>query len=922
MLKLAINDYIENQTAFFSFDKVSDFFTSKSVAEYFNIKRNTASHYLNQLHNEGVLIKINTRPVYFLHKKAFESQFYSVNKNTFNTLAELKLEEPFFYERKDLFSLLIGYKESLAKCIEQLKAAIYYPENGLPVLLTGESGTGKSFIVKIVHQFCVENDILAMDAPLVYFNCSQYANNPELLTSHLFGHKKGSFTGADEDKKGLFESAEGGILFLDEVHRLNSEGQEKLFTYLDQGVVQKMGESSEVKKMQVRLFFATTEELTSNFLTTFIRRIPIQIELPALEERTKNEKNALIYSFFLSEQRKIRRELHISSQVIHLLRNQSYIGNIGKLKNIIRVTVANAFLVEHKNKIIKVSIYNLPYEILVNAADDGTVWKDKKIVINEFTTLDSLITNQSNEQQRITRSYEQFLIKYEKNNYQLDGIEEELKKEVEKLFDFIVFETNKEVQQDLLVFIMQQVRGTLVQMENAYQITFNGNGIYAISYYLFQRNNVYWQPDDRKLLDMIESLKRKIKELFPVVARYSEILLQLLKPKLDLEISDMDFILLTLYLSNIGIAKEMSYARAVIVAHGYATASSIANVANRMLRKNLFESFDMPLDTTPQKIAEQILDYCEKNNTDNGLVILVDMGSLREIYEYFPKQITMPILIMNNVTTPMALSVGECIQNKIPLNKISEQVEKLVKFDYTMIYPKEKKEKIVLSTCYTGIGTAQQISRLLEKSLPDTINIRVLPYDYEFLVRHKDRDSIFSLYDVMGIVGTADPEIDSIPYVSLEELISGNGSPSLSEAMSKLMDEEQLRAFNEKLIRNFSLEKVINSVTILDTEKVMTEISLFMKRFEEIMDITIGNDKKLILYVHISCLIERLIRNEPIENYSGVEQCQEKALEGIKLAFSVIEKDYSVNIPKSEMGYIYDILFQKTDEITDPDDFE
>lgn len=366
----------------------------------------------------------------------------------------------------------------------------------------------------------------------------------------------------------------------------------------------------------------------------------------------------------------------------------------------------------------------------------------------------------------------------------------------------------------------------------------------------------------------------------------------------------------------------MSYARAVIVAHGYATASSIANVANRMLRKNLFESFDMPLDTTPQKIAEQILDYCEKNNTDNGLVILVDMGSLREIYEYFPKQITMPILIMNNVTTPMALSVGECIQNKIPLNKISEQVEKLVKFDYTMIYPKEKKEKIVLSTCYTGIGTAQQISRLLEKSLPDTINIRVLPYDYEFLVRHKDRDSIFSLYDVMGIVGTADPEIDSIPYVSLEELISGNGSPSLSEAMSKLMDEEQLRAFNEKLIRNFSLEKVINSVTILDTEKVMTEISLFMQRFEEIMDITIGNDKKLILYVHISCLIERLIRNEPIENYSGVEQCQEKALEGIKLAFSVIEKDYSVNIPKSEMGYIYDILFQKTDGITDPGDFE
>lgn len=922
MLKRRITTYLENQTAFFSFDKVSDFFTSKNIADFFSIKRNTASHYLNQLFDEGVLIKINTRPVHFLHKEAFESQFYAISKNSFKTLEELKKEKPFFYEKKDLFSLLIGYRESLARCVEQLKTAIYYPGNGLPVLLTGESGTGKSFIVKIAHQFCIEKAVLEGDAPFISFNCAQYANNPELLTSHLFGHKKGAYTGADEDKNGLFEAADGGILFLDEVHRLNAEGQEKLFTYLDQGTVQKMGESNEVKKVNVRLFFATTEELNSTFLTTFIRRIPVQIELPSLEKRTQNEKIELIYSFFLSEQRRIQKNLEISSQVVHLLKNQRYVGNIGKLENIIKVAVANAFSIQREKDLVEVSIYNLPSEVLNSASDDLSVCREEKVVLNNLTTLEPLLMKKSKEQERITRTYERILIRYEKNKHQIIGIEESLKKEVEKLFDFIVFEINKDSQQDLLLFMIQQVRGTLLQMENAYQITFNGNGIYAISYYLFQRNNIHWQPDDHVLITMIESLKRKIKELLPIVSRYSERLLQLLQPKLDLEIADMDFILLTLYFSNIGIVKETSYARAIIVAHGYATASSIANVANRMIGKNLFESFDMPLDTTPQKIAEQILDYCEKNETSNGLVILVDMGSLREIYDYFPKQLTMPILIMNNVTTPMALVVGECLLNKLPLSQISSFVEEKIKFDHTMLYPKENKEKVILTTCYTGMGTAQQICKLLEKSLPRTVNVQVIPYDYNFLLEHKDQESIFSLYDVVGIVGTADPKIEKVPYISLEELISGEGSQNLTDYLMLLMDEEERRIFNEELIRNFSLEKVINSVTILDTEKVMAEISLFMKRFEEIMSFSITNEKKLALYVHVSCLIERLVRNEPIDSYPKTEQCQERLLEGIKLAFSVIEKDYSVKIPKSELGYIHDILFEKTDRIGKDDDFE
>ncbi len=73
------------------------------------------------------------------------------------------------------------------------------------------------------------------------FNCAQYASNPELLAANLFGYVKGAFTGAQSDKAGAFEAANGGMLFLDEVHRLDAQGQEKLFTWLDRKEIYRVG---------------------------------------------------------------------------------------------------------------------------------------------------------------------------------------------------------------------------------------------------------------------------------------------------------------------------------------------------------------------------------------------------------------------------------------------------------------------------------------------------------------------------------------------------------------------------------------------------------------------------------------------------------------------------------------------------------
>lgn len=114
--------------------------------------------------------------------------------------------------------------------------------------------------------------------------------NPQLLMAHIFGHIKGAFTGAGEDKEGLVDKANGGMLFLDEIHRLPPEGQEMVFYFMDTGTYSRLGETERRRTASVLLVGATTENLESAMLKTFIRRIPIIIHLPTFERRSTQRK--------------------------------------------------------------------------------------------------------------------------------------------------------------------------------------------------------------------------------------------------------------------------------------------------------------------------------------------------------------------------------------------------------------------------------------------------------------------------------------------------------------------------------------------------------------------------------------------------------------------------------------------------------
>lgn len=206
------------------------------------------------------------------------------------------------------------------------------------VMITGESGTGKELIARAIHEQSNRKD-----NPFVVINCGGIPDT--LMESELFGHKKGSFTGATNDKKGLFELANHGTIFLDEIGELTLPLQVKLLRVVQEKVFKPVGGNEDIK-VDVRIISATNKKLETEVIEgrfredLFYRINVVEIKVPPLRER-KQDLRTLVQHFLEKYSKEMGKEIDkISSYAIDLLNKYDFPGNIRELENLIERSVA------------------------------------------------------------------------------------------------------------------------------------------------------------------------------------------------------------------------------------------------------------------------------------------------------------------------------------------------------------------------------------------------------------------------------------------------------------------------------------------------------------------------------------------------------------------------------------------------------
>jgi transcriptional regulator with AAA-type ATPase domain len=592
--------------------------TAEEIAYRLQSDRSNISRDLNRLHKEQRCYKEKTRPVRFFpctHKRVPKT---GVPKET----PKMVDMDKFLKRNPSLFHQ-----------IEQGKAAILYPGDGMHMLLLGETGVGKSLFADLLHKYGIQSGKLAEASPFIQFNCADYAHNPQLLMSQLFGHVKGAYTGAETNKTGLLEKANGGILFLDEIHRLPIEGQEMLFTYIDRGVFRRLGESEKDHHANVLIIGATTEK-KDTLLKTFIRRLPIIIDLPSLRERSIEERHQLFDTFVQQEVDQLGVPMYFSKNALKAFLHYKCELNIGQFKADIRIAFAKSYarFLAVKEDYLRVSSKDLPDYIragLLSNAAHRQMWSKYEVTNRQAiqylpstaTVTEVSVPSESTIYREMNTRYREL----EQNKASAEEIQ-------------------KAMEHDLKTYF--KLTGEKEQL------------------FCNKENLIALVPDNI------------IKEL--------EKILRHVTIKTGKVVSDKVFQMMAIHIYNLVKRSQQDH----VIAHGSGIASALCDTANQLLNHEGAIGINARLDEEPQQVFERLVRYIKNHQITDDILLLVDMGSLTtfagELEKLFPlKAKSIPLVSTMHVLEASRKAMIGCGLREV-------YVETLKVNDYMAIYQDRK----------------------------------------------------------------------------------------------------------------------------------------------------------------------------------------------------------------------------------------
>lgn len=872
-------------------------FSATEIAEELNLTRGNVSTDLNKLVSEGKVKKIKGKPTLFifLDKKIDKSEASMINR---------------FSESNP----------SLYTAIEQAKAAILYPPNGMNMLLLGETGVGKSTFAGLIYKYAVEMKIRPKDSPFITFNCADYANNPQLLLGQLFGVKKGAYTGADSDKQGLLEKADGGILFLDEVHRLPAEGQEMFFTFMDRGVYRRLGETDSERSAKVLIITATTEDPNMNLLQTFTRRIPMVITIPPLRNRGMEERFNLIKQFMIEESGRLGKSIKVSVNSLKAFLSYDCPNNIGQLKSDIQLTCAKAYadFLSNRKEDIRISSLELqPYirEGLYKEVEHRQLWNKLIDINNRYCVFDKnekqMIFEENEQNQNIYEMLDAKTRELKAKGIEGKEFEEEMESDIEEYFkNYMIKFHNKadtaNFENIIEPYIMSVIQKVVNFCETELKRELDKQIYYGLAVHI--SNSI----DRIKRNKKIENPKlNKIRKEYSKEFNIALEALKIIEEAIDREvpIDEAGFLTMFLIYNSERIKNKRDNVNVIIIAHGEGTATCMANAVNGLLGTQYAKGINAPIEEKPQVILERTKDYIRENKITSDVLLLVDMGSLvtfgKEIeVEFKIKTRTIPLVstlhcIEATRKAIIGYTLDEIYRDTLEVNNLYDNNV----LDYIPESPEERKLAII-TVCTTGEGSAKAMKVLLERNLKfENDFLEIVPVNFIGKESIYSRlDKLSNKYEIICLVSPFELESDYIQY-NLEDIIEGN----CIENIQDLINREKVYVKMEE-----TLEHQLKNI---EGKAVLNDIKRFTTTVTKLLNIKLTSNAIIGITLHMAVMIDRLCSDEVIDAYNNIDSCIKENSELyriMKTECSRLNTKYTIYISDDEICYLMNLFTMKS----------
>jgi len=902
-------DYMQNNHA--------DGVDANTVAEFFGVWRNEAVAGLSALVHSGQAVKSGSKPILYRPCSSEKKE---------GSLCEKADPPP--------FSRVVGYNGSLKFQIQLASAAVSYPPHGVHTLIVGETGVGKSLMAsEMARYLCQTKGKAEGEIPFVTFNCAEYADNPQLLLSQLFGYVKGSFTGADHDKAGLIEKADGGILFLDEIHRLPATGQEMLFTVVDKGLYRRLGDTVE-RTARFMIVGATTENPSNFLLNTFKRRMPLIIQIPLLSDRPINERLDIICLFLRKESCQLNLPIRISFLALKILSSFRGENNIGDLKNEVQIACARGFL-EHERlrkaqtprSCLNIDIYNLSRKLSVNYIADDRVDRffssaglengleispDQEIIFSPCASSDAAPDSMSFPDGQIWALQETDQDPVETGRRLVSDFEHQYRMHPAGFLYGSITPTVWSTTSELIHFAAEEFGRSYEQSK-----------INSIAYYLQQlkayadAGRIIFSPTN------FDSAKFYSKEY-----TFVKKMVHFLRKRLSIDMMDGELVLLAMLLAHGDTVYAKPNRNLLLVGYGN-IASQTAALSNELLNTNFIKAFNITNDTDLETVSLRLSRIFENDQHDT--LVLSGLGISPLMERAFGQIALFHYQIISALDPAIAMECGRMILTTD--NGIDEIAESILA-DYKDYFsgmpaaapnaasaaaaaaerestaaPADMRD-VIITYCITGTGSARSAREILLHNLSISSTTDVLPLGI--------MDDIFSIASRLGkrlklIIGILNPNIPGIPFVSIEQILYSDNCNELLRCKGiniptdMDLEAQEISQMPLEARLNHCREHLDYFAPSLDANTVDQAAQQIIQKISAMYRSPLQPDFVVRIYIHCATMFERVNTTEPVpmplDGYAAVEHNIEM-FTLLRESLSACGKNMRLSISDAEVYYL------------------